>query len=161
MLIRVWFEDGYRVAVLAGDYGETPPLLPVPWTGWRLWDLTKYSGHPTGADSSAVGAMNRPLRRLRRPWDIVFHLFICITWSLRLNRKGGLWFHKKMGNTSSIRQKDAIINSSRFIGPWLLSPGQGEGSGKGCHYFSRNKSNWTDHQLHMGLAMRLLDHAEN
>ena len=30
------------------------------------------------ADKSAVGAMNRPLRRLRRPWDIVFHLFISI-----------------------------------------------------------------------------------
>ncbi len=44
----------------------------------HLWDLTKYSGNLTGADKSAVGAMNRPLRRLRRPWYTVFHLLISI-----------------------------------------------------------------------------------
>src|SRR6266446_8081510 len=51
--------------------------------GARSWTLTNELGHPAGADKSAMGAINRPLRRLRRRfWYILVHVFISIIWAL-------------------------------------------------------------------------------
>src|SRR6266446_7551478 len=47
--------------------------------GARSWTLTNEFGHPAGADKSSMGAINRPLRRLRRRfWYILVHVFISI-----------------------------------------------------------------------------------
>ena len=48
---------------LGQDYSYPVYLssFEVPGLTYK-WDVTKYSGHPAGADKSAVGTINRPLR---------------------------------------------------------------------------------------------------